>query len=248
MRGRYRTGDHEGPHKVVHTVATVVLSPADVMQRGRRVKAHRRPHPVGHQSVEGRAFVHLVKVRQRPPRVQLLARSGIVDRRPFDVVEQPFRQVGSGNHVLEALLVLDADGVAAEVMGDPHRGDVHLALLQNLGVGQIGLLVRPGHEGHAPRVQPVADSLRLRTGDQPHGRHQRRLAQPLLVHAGRVEQFIIDDAVVHAHAALIEDAQDGLVMGDLAGQSAAQRRLRRWQAGGIESAHMAEVVVNLALA
>ena len=39
---------------------------------------------------------------------------------------------------------------AAEFVGDAHGGDVHLALLQHLGLGQIGFLVRAEIETSSP--------------------------------------------------------------------------------------------------
>ena len=57
-------------------------------------------------------------------------------RRTVHVVQQALDQVGGRREVLQALLILDADGVASEVVGDAQGGDVHLALLQDLVVGQ----------------------------------------------------------------------------------------------------------------
>ncbi len=53
------------------------------------------------------------------------------------VVERAFDQIAGRQQVLQALLVLDADRVAAEIVGDAHGGDVHLALQQDLVVGQV---------------------------------------------------------------------------------------------------------------
>ena len=44
---------------------------------------------------------------------------------------------------------------------------------------------------------------------------QRRLAEPLLEHAGRVEQVVGNDRVEHAHAAFVEHAHDRLVAAQL---------------------------------
>ena len=55
---------------------------------------------------------------------------------------------------------------------------------------------------------------------------ERRLAEALLVDAQRVQQLVVDDGVVHAHAAFVEDAHDGLVLLQLGGQGAPQLRLR----------------------
>jgi hypothetical protein len=37
-------------------------------------------------------------------------------------------------------LILDADRLAAELVGDAHRGDVHFALEENLALGELGCL------------------------------------------------------------------------------------------------------------
>ena len=50
---------------------------------------------------------------------------------------------------------------------------------------------------------------------------ERGLAQPLLEDAGRMQQLVGDDGVVHAHAAFVENAQDGLVATQVGGQRAA---------------------------
>ena len=54
------------------------------------------------------------------------------DRRAVGVVEHALDEVAGGQQVLQALLVLDADGVAAELVGDARGGDVHLALVEDL--------------------------------------------------------------------------------------------------------------------
>jgi len=106
-----------------------------------RVEAHRSPHPVGDQRVYGDAPVDLVEVRERDTGIQLTRTVSAADRGPFDVVEQALREVARGHGVLEALLVLDADPVEAEVVGDPQGGDVHLELAEQLGLSQLGVIV-----------------------------------------------------------------------------------------------------------
>ncbi len=69
-----------------------------------------------------------------------------VDGWAVGIIKEPFHEVGSWGHVLEALLILDADGVAAEVVRYPDRGDVHAGLIENLrvGIGSPGLRARCG--------------------------------------------------------------------------------------------------------
>ena len=65
----------------------------------------------------------------------------VLHRGPVDVVQQAFDQIARRRQILQPLLVLNADRVAAELIRDPHGGDIHLALLQRLRLGQLGLLI-----------------------------------------------------------------------------------------------------------
>ena len=55
--------------------------------------------------------------------------------------------------------------------------------------------------------------------------YRARLAEPLLVDAGGVEQLVGDDRVEHPHAALVEDAHDRLLRAQLGGQALAELAL-----------------------
>jgi hypothetical protein len=106
-------------------------------------------------------------------------------RRPVHVVQQAFGQVGSRRQVLQPLLILDADGVAAEIVGDAQRRDVHLALLQNLRVGQVGLGSGPVRNCTPFAIQPGAHRARFLVAHRSqHLGVERRLAEALLEHAG----------------------------------------------------------------
>ena len=191
------------------------------MQRGFGRIAQRFPDAIGHQRVQAGAFVHFVEMRQRLALVEHAPVAARAHRRPVHVVQQAFGQVGCRRQILQPLLILDADGVAAEVVGDAQRGDVHLALLEDLRVGQIGLRVAAGAELHAFAVEPGAHLLRFLGAGGEHFGVERRLAEALLEHAGGMQQFIGDDGVVHAHAAFVEDAHDGLVAPQFGGQARA---------------------------
>ena len=54
-------------------------------------------------------------------------------RRPVHVVQHAFDEIAGGREILEALLVLNADGGAAEFIREAHGGDVHFALLRESG-------------------------------------------------------------------------------------------------------------------
>ena len=151
MRGRDGAGDLEDPDEL----PVVFLAPADVVKRGRRVEAHRGPDAVGDQGVGGDPLVDLVEVRQGLPVPQHPAAVPAGDRRAVDVVEQALGQVARGDEVLKALLVLDPDCVEAEVVADAQGGYVHLALLPDLFLGQLGAVVGAEKEPHPPVLKPA---------------------------------------------------------------------------------------------
>ena len=76
-------------------------------------------------------------------------------------------------------------------------------------------------------VSQSQTASRLGVAAPAHLRDQRGLGQALLEEAGRVEQLVVDDGVVHAHAAFVEDAHDGLLGRRAAGQRLAEFDLRR---------------------
>ena len=69
------------------------------------------------QPVQAGAFVYFVEVRERAAGVQFAAIVGISGW-PLHVIQQTLHKIGSGSEVLKALLILDADGFAAEIVGD----------------------------------------------------------------------------------------------------------------------------------
>ena len=191
--------------------------------------------------IDADALVHFIKVRQRPAGIKLAAIAA-VGGRTLDIVEQALGEIGGGSQILKPLLVLNADGVAAELIGDAQHGDVHAALVENLRVGQVGGFIRSRVETHAARVEPFANLLRFCVADLAHGRIERGLAEALLVDAGWVHQRIFDDGVGHAHAALIEDAQQRLLAAQFIGQRHAQSAFGLAHFGRIEGMHVRNVV------
>jgi hypothetical protein len=123
------------------------------VQGGGGVEAELAPHAVGDQRVDPAPSSTSLKWGSGVAGVELRAGRGVGHRRAVAVVEQALDEVGGGQQVLEPLLVLDADGVAAEVVRHAHGGDVHRALLQHLGLGELGRLVAAEVEG-----QPLASS------------------------------------------------------------------------------------------
>ena len=175
------------------------------MERGFGIVTEVRPDAVGDQRVKPRALVHFIEVRQRLVLVEHPSVASGPNRRPFHIIKQAFRQIRRRRQILQALLILNADGVAAILIGDAHSRDVHPALLDYLAVCQLGFGIGPCLKPHAAGVQPGAHALRLLRRYALHGRVERRLAQPLLEHAGRMQQFVRNNGVVHAHAAFVEN-------------------------------------------
>ncbi len=133
------------------------------------------------------------------------------------VVEQALDEVGGGQEILQALLILDTDGLAAEVIGDAERGGVHFALEEDLLLRQIGGLVGAEVEFHALGAEPFVDGAGLEVGDLGDAVVEGGLREAFLVNAGGEEEFVGDDGVEHAHAAFVEDAHDGFFAAEVGG-------------------------------
>ena len=76
----------------------------------------------------------------------------------------------------------------------------------------LGRFVAAGVELHTLGVEPSAHLLRLGVAYLAHCRIEPGLAEALLEDTGRVEEMVGDDGVVHPHATLVENAQDGFVL------------------------------------
>ena len=94
--------------------------------------SQRRVNPLREQTVETRALIHLVEVHEWPPLVEHAGRTLGRDRRSLRVVEHPLDEVARRQEILEPLLILNADQIAAVAIGEPHRGHVHPALEEHL--------------------------------------------------------------------------------------------------------------------
>ena len=173
---------------------------------------------ISHQTVETGTLIDLVKVRQGLAAAND-APLGIFCRWSVGVIEQTLGEIGSGEEILEPLLVLDADGVAAEFIGDAQGRDVGATLRENLGLGELGFFVGAEMELHALGEKPMVDRAALLLRDLGGGVVERGLGQAFLVDAGGEEQLVRNDGVIHAHAALVEDPHDRFVGAEFFGQS-----------------------------
>ena len=212
------------------------------MQRRLGRVSQRLPNAIGDQRIQAGALVHFVEVRQRVIFIQHAPVAARAHRRPIDIVQQAFRQIGSRRQVLQTLLILDADGVAAEVVGDAQGRDVHFALFQDLRLRQIGFGIAADAKLHALVAQPGAHRARFIGAGREHFGIERGLAQALFEHACRMQQLIRNDGVVHAHAAFVENTQDGFVAAQLGGQACAGLLRAGRQLAGGQRAHVAGVV------
>ena len=238
MLRRHGAGDLEHPHEI----APVALAVPQVVQRRLGIEAERGPDAIRDQRVEPGALIHFVEVRQRPALIKHAPVRRSRDRRTIHIIEQPFCKIGRRREVFQSLLVLDADHIASEFIGDPQRGDIHLALLENLIVGEIGFRRGAGEEAQPFPFDPLPYGCRLGVRHVAHLGVQRRLAEPLLEHAGPVQQLIRDDGVEHPHAALVEDPHDGLIAMQVGGKLRAQLFRARRDSERAQRTDMAGIV------
>ena len=97
--------------------------------------------------VEAGALVHLVEMRDRRGLDGLRLPSAPATSGRVAVVQHPLDQVASRQQILQPLLILDADGLAAELLGHAHGSHVHPALVEHLRLGQVGRVVAAEVEG-----------------------------------------------------------------------------------------------------
>ena len=236
--------DLEHPHPVVGRSRLVPVTPADVVERVLDRLAERRMDPLGEQAVEPRALVHLVEVHERLALEQHPRRAFGRDRRPLRIVEHPFHEIARREQVLEALLVLDPDRVAAVAVGDPQGGHVHPALEQHLLPRELGLLVAAEVEPHARLLQPAEHRPTLGLARSHRLVVERALAEPFLEHARGLQQPVGDDGVFHAHAALVEHAHQRLAPAEVGGERLGPRGEVAGDAHLLQGHHVARVVVD----
>ena len=238
MRRRRRPRDQEDPNEIIHARSCEVLSPAQVVQSVLGRKTEAAPELVRQQTVQSGALIHFVEMGHGLSREQNSARTGACDRGAVHVVEQALGQVAGGREVLQALLVLDADGGAAEFFGQAHGSDVHAALLERLFLRQLLFIIAAPGELHPPLLKPVQDAARLRIANAERLGVERGLAEAFLEDAGGVEQLVGEDGVEHPHATLIEHAHDGLAPAEFAREAPPEAFLRRREGERVEVPEM----------
>jgi hypothetical protein len=100
--------------------------------------------------------------------VEFFTASFAEDRRPVHIIQSAFDQVGGRAEIFEALLVLNADRCAAELVGDAHGCNIHLTLLKHLRLGEIGFLVLAKVELKPFAKIPIENRTRLVVSDGEH--------------------------------------------------------------------------------
>ena len=173
--------------------------------------AHRRVDSIGHQRVQTGTLIDLVEVRNCFALEECAFACSIFYGWSIPVIERSLDQIAGGQQVLEPLLVLDADAVAFEIVGDPNRRNIHLALLKDLLFREVGSMMGTDMKDHALLVHPISYALCLRICNSCRFVIERRLAKPFLVDAGGVQEVVGNDRVEHPHATFVEYSHDRLV-------------------------------------
>ncbi len=203
--------------------ATNKITPAEVVEGVFGGETELAPEFVGHEAVEAGAFIDFVEMRQCFTFKEHALAIGAAHGRAVGVVEHAFDEVAGGCEVFEALLILNADGGAAELVGKAHSGDVHFALKQDLRLGELRGLVCAEFHLQAFFVQPSEHGGSIGIAHFTHRGVECGLTEALFEATSGMQQVIRHDGVEHAHAAFIEDTEDGLLMTKTAREVASGR-------------------------
>lgn len=207
---RSGTTDEEDPDILVCCAGLVPIAPTQVVQGGFGWLLECGVHALGHEGVDTTALVHFVEVWVGLAFEDDLA-GCVLDRRTVCAVEHTFDEVGSGAEVLEALLILNAEGIATEGVTNAAGSNIHFALLDHLRLGQLGLGVLTEVEVEALIFDEFEDFFGFGLAHILHFSEECGLAELLLVDTGLEEELIRNRGVIHAHAELIENTHDRLV-------------------------------------
>jgi hypothetical protein len=104
---------------------------------------------------------------------------------------------------------LDANQVALKVESHASCGNVHFALAEDLLFGEISVGILSNDELDAFLLIPSSHGLGFCVRHLSHRSQQCRLAQSFFVDANGIQQLIIEEGIVHAHAAFVEDLEWG---------------------------------------
>jgi hypothetical protein len=175
MRGRHRAGDEEDPDVIVESVALYCWPQrrsCSVFSGGNPKLRHSRyvtrPSNPAHSSTSLKCGIASPCKEDRPVRARLY-------RRPVHVVQQASTRSLAGARSFSPCWYWIPMARAAELIRDPDRGDVHLALLQGLRLGQLGFLIFAPLELHSFLEQPGEHLARFGVGHLQHGGIEGRI-------------------------------------------------------------------------
>jgi hypothetical protein len=186
MLGRRAARDEEDPHVFVRAAALVPIAPSQIVQGVFDRLTERRVDAVGEQAIEPGALVDFVEMWEGLAGADDFA-PRILHRRPVGTVESALDEIRGGEQILQTLLVLDTNGVAAEFVGDATGGDVGLALPEHLVLGQLGGLVFAKMKFESLGEIPFVNGARLFVANLGGAIVERSLREALLVDAGFTE-------------------------------------------------------------
>ena len=211
MRGRRAAADLEHPDVFLRRARLVPIAPTHIVQRVFDGLLERFVDSLREQGIKAGALVRFVEMRHGFAFEQnALAIAGFHGR-TIAVVQRALREIARGQQIFQALLILNADAVTAEVVGEAHGGHVGLALPEHLALGEITGFVATKIEHHALLLEPCETFARVVIADLRGLVVKRGLAEAFLEDARGVEQIVGNDRVEHAHATFVEHAHDGLV-------------------------------------
>ncbi len=179
-------------------------------------------HSIGHQTIESSTFVDFIESGERLTSVEDAFAVTTLDRRALGVVQRTFHEIAGRHQVLQALLILNSDRIAAKIVSDPHRGNVHFALFQYLIVGQITSMVGPRDEREPSLFHPLPHCFRFTVFDLSRLVIEGRLTEPLFEHSCGIQQTIGNDGIEHSHTTFVENSHNCFLRKQVFGKLDAQ--------------------------
>src|SRR5581483_3166866 len=149
MTSRYGSRDFEEPHKFFTSIQLIPVAVTNIMQRGFWRQTQGGPYTIAYQSVQPGALVHFIGMRKSPALVEYPPVIATKDWGTIHVIKETLSKVRRWREILQTLLVLDSNDIASKIVSDSHGSDVHLALRNDLGFGQIRRLALSKIELHS---------------------------------------------------------------------------------------------------
>src|SRR5882724_8024477 len=122
MCGWSSARDQEDPNVIIDAIAAEMLAPTKIVQGVLRGEAQLAPEPIRYESIQTGTFIDFVEMRKSLARKQDPGGLRSLDRRAVHVIEQALDKVAGGREVLKPLLILNANGRAAELVREADCG------------------------------------------------------------------------------------------------------------------------------